>query len=252
MPKVETAGEAGENRELTMSGPSSRIYHDGTYLEKHPTWHAEDACYKAKDVMALLARRELRPSTVCEVGCGSGALLEELTHALGIAASFTGYEISEQALALCQPKGSANLRFVRGSLPEEGARYDLVLAIDVFEHVEDYIGFLAELRSKGTYKIFRIPLDISIQSVLFKSLPILKAREAYGHLHYFTRETVLATLRDTGYRIIDSFLTFSPISAARFGWKRALLKHLKEACLSLSPELCARMLDGFSLMVLAE
>lgn len=235
-----------------MSGRSSRIYHDGAYLRHNPTWHAEDACYKAKDILAFLARHNLRPVTICEVGCGAGGILEQLSHELGTSAIFTGYEISEQALALCRPKEGAKLRFILGSLPEEGARYDLVLAMDVFEHVEDYMGFLGELRSKGTHKIFRIPLNISVQSVLFKSRPILQAREAYGHLHYFTRETALATLRDTGYRIIDSFHTFSPISARRFGWKRALLKSLKKACFSLDPERFARLLDGFSLMVLAE
>ncbi len=235
-----------------MRGWSSHIYHDGAYLQNNPTWHAEDASYKAKDIMAFLAKHNLRPTTICEVGCGSGEILEQLSRGLGTSARFTGYEISEQALALCRPKEGERLRFILGSLPEEGARYDLLLAIDVFEHVEDYIGFLRELRSKGTHKIFRIPLNISIQSVLFKSRPILQARESYGHLHYFTRETALATLRDTGYRILHSFHTFAPISVERFGWRRALLKSLKKGCFSMHPEWIARLLDGFSLMVLAE
>jgi hypothetical protein len=171
---------------------------------------------------------------------------------LGTSARFTGYEISEQALALCRAKEGEKLRFVLGSLPEEGARYDLVLAIDVLEHVEDYLGFLRELRVKGVHKIFRIPLNISMQSVLLKSRPILQARQVYGHLHYFTKETALATLRDTGYCILDSFHSFAPISSEKFGWRRTLLKSFKKACFSMHPEWSVRLLDGFPLMVLAE
>jgi len=227
------------------------MYRDGTYGRKNPMWHEEDAPYKAKDILALLAKHGIRPATICEVGCGSGGILALLAREFG-SAQCTGYDISEQALALCRPKESGNLHFLAGSLPQADARFDLVLAIDVLEHVEDYIGFLKELRGKGARTIFRVPLNLSVQSVLLRSRPILRAREAYGHLHYFTQETALATLRDAGYRTVDSFLTFAPISMDALGPGRAVLKRLKRACLQVSPAWVARMLDGFSLMVLAE
>jgi len=49
---------------------------------------------------------------------------------------------------------------------EEDTYFDSLLCIDVFEHVEDYIGFVKTLKSKATYKIFHIPLDISVLSVI--------------------------------------------------------------------------------------
>lgn len=231
-------------------GPAD-MYRDGTYRRKNPMWHAEDAPYKTKDILALLAKHAIRPATVCEVGCGSGSILELLAREFG-SAQCTGYDISEQALALCRPKERENLHFLPGSLPEREARFDLVLAIDVLEHVEDYIGFLKELRGKGAHTIFRVPLNLSVQSVLLRSRPILRAREAYGHLHYFTQETAQATLRDAGYRTVDSFLTFSPISIDALAPGRAVLKWVKRACFSMRRAWVARMLDGFSLMVLAE
>jgi 2-polyprenyl-3-methyl-5-hydroxy-6-metoxy-1,4-benzoquinol methylase len=234
-----------------MSCDPAAAYRDGTYGRKHPMWHEEDASYKAKDILALLAKRRLRLETICEVGCGAGGILEVLAREFP-SARCTGYDISEQALALCRPKEKANLHFLPGSLPQPDARFDLVLAIDVLEHVEDYIGFLKELRPKAAHTVFRVPLNLSVQSVLLRSRPILRAREVYGHLHYFTRETALATLRDAGYRTLDSFLTFSPISIDALGPRRALLKSLKRACFCISPGSVARVLDGFSLMVLAE
>src|SRR5690606_39364807 len=52
-------------------------------------------------------------------------------------------------------------------IPDGG--FDLVLCIDVFEHIEDYLGFLRILRDKGTYKLFHIPLDMTVLSVLKNS-----------------------------------------------------------------------------------
>ena len=235
-----------------MSSEASRIYHDGTYVRNNPTWHHEEAPYKARDILNLLDKHKLRPATVCEVGCGSGAILEQLSEKLAACTRFVGYDISEQALALCRPREKENLHFVLGSLPSPEQRFELALAIDVVEHVEDYLGFLDRLLPVARHKIFRIPLNLSVQSVVFKSQPILRAREAYGHLHYFTKETALATLESAGYHIIDSFHSFSPISAKTLGPGRTLLKALKTACFSLHREWVARLLDGFSLIVLAQ
>jgi hypothetical protein len=76
------------------------------------------------------------------------------------------------------------------------AHFDIVMAIDVFEHVEDYFGFLRKLRGKAEYKIFHIPLELSVQSVLRSSI-IIEGRKSVGHIHYFTKETALETLKDT-------------------------------------------------------
>jgi 2-polyprenyl-3-methyl-5-hydroxy-6-metoxy-1,4-benzoquinol methylase len=66
--------------------------------------------------------------------------------------AFSGYEVSPQAFEICSKKEKSNLLFVFGDLlNEEKAYFDVVLAIDVFEHVEDYLGFVRGLRTKGRY-----------------------------------------------------------------------------------------------------
>lgn len=124
------------------------------------------------------------------------------------------------------------------------------MAIDVFEHVEDYFGFLRSLREKGTYKVFHIPLDLSVQMVL-RSSPILRTRSLVGHLHYFTKETALATLKDTGFIIVDYFYTNASELPNR-GWKADLLKIPRKLGFLIDQDLTARIFGGFSLMVLAK
>jgi hypothetical protein len=124
------------------------------------------------------------------------------------------------------------------------------LTIDVVEHVEDYMGFLRTLRAKGEYHIFHIPLDISAQRVL-RSGPILGARRNLGHLHYFTKDTALATLRDTGYEILADFYTSGALDLAPNTLKSLLTKIPRRLFFKLHKDLTVRVLGAYSLMVLA-
>ena len=70
---------------------------------------------------------------------------------------FFGYEISPQAYEICKKKERERLHFYLSDILEhENEHYDLMMAIDVFEHIEDYMGFLKRLRSKATNMIFNI------------------------------------------------------------------------------------------------
>jgi hypothetical protein len=108
---------------------------------------------------------------------------------------FFGYDISPQAIALCKSKENATLHFRRCDfLTEINDSYDLLLLLDVFEHIPDYLGFLSSLCSRAEWFVFHIPLDLNVEAMLRKSRPMMWMRSQYGHLHYFTAETAFATL----------------------------------------------------------
>jgi len=168
------------------------IYTEGTYLINNPTWHEEDSPWKAKKIIQIIKRNNLKPSTICEIRCGAGDILRQLLENLDKDIQYSGYEISSQAYKLCQQKQTKNLVFyLKDLLKENGLNFDIVMAVDVFEHVEDYFGFLRQLKTKGTYYIFHIPLDISVLSVL-RGWPFITARKSVGHIHYFTKDTALS------------------------------------------------------------
>jgi hypothetical protein len=62
------------------------------------------------------------------------------------------------------------------------------------------------IKERALYKIFQIPLDLSVQTVL-RATPLIRDRQRLGHIHYFTKETALQLLIDLGYNIIDCFYT---------------------------------------------
>ena len=227
------------------------IYSDGTYLRNNPAWHIDDSPWKAKHIATMLERHGIVPTTVCEIGCGAGEVLRALSTHLEPSARFFGYEISPNAYEICSAKSSPRFTFrLANLLDDEAARFDVVMAIDVFEHVEDYFGFLRKLRGKGQYKIFHIPLELSAQQVL-RGTPLLEARRSVGHIHHFSKETALATLEDCGYRVLDHFYTSGRTELEGLGWKSQLMRVPRQALYRMSPDTAARMLGGYSLLVLA-
>jgi hypothetical protein len=134
---------------------------------------------------------------------------------------------------------------------DENAFFDILLCIDVFEHVEDYLGFLRNLRNKSQYKIFHIPLDISVISVLRRE-KLLMERQKLGHIQYFTKETGLATLQDTGYEIIDYFYTANSIELQAKSWMNLLAKFPRKIMYYLNKDMAVRLLAGYSLLVLTK
>ncbi|HVQ36953.1 MAG TPA: methyltransferase domain-containing protein, partial [Pyrinomonadaceae bacterium] len=156
-----------------------------------------------------------------------------------------------QAVELCGQRANDRLHFYCEDLiAADTPFFDLLLCIDVFEHVPDYLGFLRQLQSKARHKIFHIPLDMSAQWVL-RGKPILLEREQAGHLHYFMKDTALGALRDSGYEVLD--WTYTPgaidnprsIKARLASWPRRLM-------MNVNPDFTVRFLGGYSLLVLAK
>ncbi|HEX8255651.1 MAG TPA: class I SAM-dependent methyltransferase [Thermoanaerobaculia bacterium] len=227
------------------------IYTDGTYLANNPGWHEEDAAWKATRIVDILRRNNVQARTIAEVGCGSGAVLEAVSRTLGATAQCVGYDISPQAAAIAGKRTAQNLSFVHGDLlTADVAPFDVLLAIDVIEHVDDCLGFVRKLKARAREKVFHIPLDLSVQSVL-RASPIMQTRREVGHIHYFTKETALATLTDAGLEIVDWFYTSGAIDLPAKALRGRLAKLPRAAAFRVAPDLAARVLGGFSVMVLA-
>src|SRR5438128_43939 len=137
------------------------LYTSGDYLQMNPLWHAEESPYKVKGILRMLARNSLSPRSICDVGCGVGETLRLLQEQLPRECKLVGYEVSPQAYAVCARKSNDRLEFKLADITDERhARFDLLLLLDVIEHVEDYYRLLRDLQSKADYKILNIPLDI--------------------------------------------------------------------------------------------
>lgn len=230
-------------------------YVNGAYLAKNPDWHESDAPWKAAQVSRMISRHDLEVDTVCDAGCGSGGVLAELQKTMDSRTRFLGLDISPQAIALAKPRENGRLVF-RNLDPAtiEPDSQGLLLLLDVFEHVEDYIGFLRSMRSSAPWVILHIPLDMNVKAILHRSDWMLSMRRQYGHLHYFTRETALATLTDVGYDVVDWFYTDDrsiPGVQAPPRFRSRMSYEARRLLYRVDRDLAVSLFDSFNLTVLA-
>jgi SAM-dependent methyltransferase len=222
------------------------VYNDGRYFSRNPDWHESDAAWKASQVLSLLDERNFRPASIVDIGCGTGGVLEVIAGALD-GTRLVGYDLSAQAIGMVERSRRVELRV--GTPHDVHEHYDLLLSLDVFEHVEDYLGFLRSLRPIADWFVFHIPLDISAQSVV-REQPLIAVRASVGHLHYFTRATALASLQTAGFEIVcDRLLLPSDMPGRRAPTRIANMP--RSLGRRLIPQLSARILGGSTLLVLA-
>jgi SAM-dependent methyltransferase len=160
-----------------------------------------------------ISRLKLAKSApVLDIGTSTGSNLRLLAD-LGFARA-SGLEVSEDAIRYCRAKGFAGL--CCGDvcdLPFAGASFDLVLATDILEHVEEdqrAIGEIARVLRPGGRALITVPA--------FPSLWGLQDRVARHRRRYRIgqlRERLLAGGFAIDHAYHMNFLLFLPIWAAR-------------------------------------
>lgn len=228
----------------------TKLYVEGQYWEQNPSFHEEDSEFKAGRCLTLLASAGVlkEPLRVLDVGCGSGAFLAGLSRSLS--GDFTGIDISPQAIARAQATQTApNRRYLQGDVSQFDEPFDLTVSNDVFEHVDDYFGFLRKLRPTAKLFYFNIPLDMTALGVARNDC--MTHRRTLGHIHYFSKDTALATLQHAGFEVVA--WQYNVLFVRSFGSRPTLKKLLAMAPRWLAykvwPDLAVRVLGGASMGV---
>ncbi len=132
---------------------------------------------------------------------------------------------------------------------EQGVHFDLLLIIDLIEHLDDFYGFLRKVKPLSEHTILHIPLDLSAYSVI-RSHYLRDQRNSVGHVHFFTKDTALAALEQCGYHVIDWFYPRPPRDREVRPLKQHVLRWMRALAYPLAPNLTTTILGGRSLMVL--
>lgn len=235
-----------------MSNKEKNIYTDGSYLAKNPSWHSEDSFWKAEEIDKMIKRNNLAPTSVADIGSGTGQVLVYIAKLNPEIAELKGFDISPQATEIAKHSENDKIKFCLADYAEEvPGSFDLVLVIDVIEHLNDYSAFLRKIIAKGQHFIFHVPLDLSCRTLL-KPHVLLQQRNDVGHLHYFSKEHVEWMLKDAGFIIIDWFYTLPENNRKKpAGIKNRIKKMLRRASFTLNKNLSVKLWGGYSIMILA-
>lgn len=198
-----------------------------------------------------IKNNHLVPKLIVEVGCGAGGILASLHNALP-EAKFTGFEIAPDASGFWEKHATKKIAFsVDDFLQEQTAHFDVLLLLDVIEHVPNPFEFLSALRGRADYYVFHIPLDLSAMSVA-RERPLLTVRQKVGHIHYFTKGLALSLLEECGYQLVDWSYTGASFTAPQTTWKSRLARLPRRLIFGINRDLGVRLCGGDTLMVLAK
>jgi SAM-dependent methyltransferase len=235
-----------------MSGidPVAARYLGASYLQNNPSWDSEDSPWKAGKVREILTANDIRPQSIVDVGCGAAIVLAELQRAYP-EARLAGFDIAPDAERFwAQPRAGGIELTVGDFTATSSGPFDVLLALDVLEHLQDPFAFLTRIRGRARHYVFHFPLDLSAASVL-RETPLLHVRHKVGHVHYYTRNLALALLTDCGYRIVDARYTGAAFTAPRRSLKTWLAGLPRRTARMINADWGVRLFGGETLMVLA-
>lgn len=168
----------------------------GNYFDKY---HSRNPIHRALVGGFLRRARELlaraRPYTILEVGCGNGDLAGRLLDLAAVRTppgpSYLGTDVSAEQIAFARARypGAEFLRASVYALPFADRRFDVVIACEVFEHLEDPPAALREVeRVCGGHLLLSVPWE-----PWWRVLNVLRGKylgawgNTPGHVQHFSR-----------------------------------------------------------------
>lgn len=155
--------------------------------------------------------RSVSPATILDVGCGEGYVLEALRNA-GVGAKLVGIDLSEEAIADARARlGDAATFRVQDAhaLCESDERFDLVMMLEVLEHIDSPRRMLETLaRLTGRYVLLSVPWE-----PFFRGLNFLRGRHIrdWGndpeHINHWDRRGFLR-LVGSRFSVVEAPIVF--------------------------------------------
>lgn len=187
------------------------VYRELYELEDRHWWFRG----RRRFVWGLLRRAGVAAAPrILDAGCGTGRNMVEF----GRLGEAEGVDFSEDAVAFCRERGLQRVRQARlEELPFADDSFDLLLATDVIEHVEDDRRALAELRRVAAPDA-RLVITVPAYNWLWS-----QHDDAHQHRRRYTMRRLRGSVSATGWEPVVSSYYYSAVLPAVAG-VRALRK----------------------------
>jgi SAM-dependent methyltransferase len=193
-------------RDLATSAKDHYCAIYGRGLEKEAEWLRRGAGNKVDSIQQLLARRHIEPRRVVELGCGTGAVIEECQRR-GLGREFAGVDYSAEAVGYLRDR-CGSIDGIAADITAPGFRLDgvfeLVILSHVLEHLEEPKAFLQSVvdRIQFSWIVIEVPLEDLPAGRLKARIRDRRINNA-GHVQFFNRTSLRALLESNDLEVVD-------------------------------------------------
>jgi 2-polyprenyl-3-methyl-5-hydroxy-6-metoxy-1,4-benzoquinol methylase len=164
--------------------------------------------------MTYLLKHLLPPATIIEIGCGVGTFAYWLLH-LGFAVTAT--ELNPDWRSFIRQKLAIDVSdYQLSCAPENSARYDAVIMMDVFEHLCNPLDMTAALRNELKedgiimLQMPQVPVDAEYSRLLAQKASFLRYLLPGEHVRLYPRLAVQRLFTRAGFRHILFYPSIFP------------------------------------------
>jgi len=191
------------DQEMLLSIYSGNDYYSGRNGPGYTDYisYARAHAFTYGRLLRQLSRKGITGGSLLEIGCGMGYFLKTASKHFPYRA---GIEMAEEA-ANAASRWADEMTLGTLETYKKDKRFDLVVALQVIEHVPDPLAFLErcrELIKDGGHLLITTPdMGSPLRRILGAKWPSFKIPE---HLNFFERSTLALALKKSGFRHIES------------------------------------------------
>lgn len=243
------------------------IYTSDRYIKNNPLVHAQDSIWKVEKIKPmidlLMAETPQQTITILDVGGGAGIIFKKISDYIaknyGRKIQKINLDISPGMLKLQQKNNLDLARTLQEDIAHTSLKdkeIDLVLMIDVLEHLSNPKKSLKEIKRISKFSIFKVPLEenisLKIFNLLTNSWQRKKAISIIGHVNFYSYNTLCSQIGKSGLKIMHSSFTnvFDYYLKSPYFHKKRIFNWVATQIFRLSPRLCSSIFTDFAIMLL--
>lgn len=140
---------------------------------------------------------DIGPGSILDVGCGTGYVTGKIEGALGV--EVLGVDISKNRLSMAQRNMKGGLLIADATrLPFKNSCFDLVIATEILEHLDDPVSAIDEFKRVSRRDVIvTVPNEPFFRMAnFFRGKNMKRLGNTQGHIHHFSKNYLYYILND--------------------------------------------------------
>lgn len=224
------------------------------YIKNNPDLHIKDTDDKVRMIELLLSKFNIKFNSILDVACGSGRILLDIASKYKVG-NICGVDTSENMISIAKINDINKKAswIISDLLNFNSKNYDLILAIDIIEHIKEDRTALEKIKNLGKFFVIKVPIEDNFINKIVKILSFGSINEwkftekKYGHIHHYSEREFIDLIKNLDYIVLGKEYAHLPKRSKIF-WE--VMRILTLPLWFLSKKVYLKINGGFLVLLL--